>query len=350
MNKDTLKRTSRGFFGLFLFLAASICLASCSSILDDEPEPCPVGLEVRFVYDYNLERANAFPSQVDCLTVHFYDAEGNYVMTRTETTDILADEDYRMTVDLPEGDYRIVAYGGAECDKASFRHTAVPAAGSRDTELGMYLRPECLQPGNPEGHLHDHFYGSLNVTVKRAPERRRVTVKMMKNTNHFRLILQHMTGEPLDGNDYEFKIEDDNTLFDHENMLVANGGVTYTPWSCGSIKVGLTEIPDDTDEMRAASKEVQIAYADLSTSRLMTVRSPRLSVTRKATGKELISIPLNNYLLALRSEHFSWCGKQEFLDRKSDWQLFFFLDDPEHWNKAFIRIDDWTVRINDIQE
>lgn len=144
-----------------------------------------MGLEIRFVYDYNLERANAFPAQVDCLTVHFYDAEGNYVMTRTETTDVLSDENYRMTVDLPEGDYRIVAYGGAECDKASFRHTKVPSEGSADTDLGMYLRPECLQPGNPEGHLHDHFYGSLRVSVKRAPERPAVTVKMMKNTNHF---------------------------------------------------------------------------------------------------------------------------------------------------------------------
>lgn len=158
-----------------------------------------------------------------------------------------------------------------------------------------------------------------------------------------------MTGEPLDGLDYDFRIEDDNTLFDHDNMLLENGGVTYTPWACGSIKVGTMDEPDAAAE-RTVVKEVQIAYADLSTSRLMNVRSPRLTVTHKASGKELISIPLNNYLLALRSEHFSWCGNQEFLDRKSDWQLFFFLDDPQHWNKAFIRIDDWTVRINDITE
>ncbi len=349
MNKDILRRIERGLLGLLVAVMASVCMVSCSAILDDEPEACPMGLEIRFVYDYNLERANAFPAQVDCLTVHFYDAEGNYVMTRTETTDVLSDENYRMTVDLPEGDYRIVAYGGAECDKASFRHTKVPSEGSADTDLGMYLRPECLQPGNPEGHLHDHFYGSLRVSVKRAPERPAVTVKMMKNTNHFRFILQHMTGEPLDGLDYDFRIEDDNTLFDHDNMLLENGGVTYTPWACGSIKVGTMDEPDAAAE-RTVVKEVQIAYADLSTSRLMTVRSPRLTVTHKASGKELISIPLNNYLLALRSEHFSWCGNQEFLDRKSDWQLFFFLDDPQHWNKAFIRIDDWTVRINDITE
>lgn len=349
MKKDVLKRITQAFAAVMISISATVGLTGCNAILDDEPEPCPVGLDIRFVYDYNLERANAFPSQVDCLTVHFYDSEGNYVMTRTETTDVLADEDYRMTVDLPEGEYRIVAYGGAECDKASFSHTNVPKEGSKDTELGMYLNPECLEPGNPKGHLHDHFYGSLNVTVKRAPERGAVTVKMMKNTNHFRLILQHMTYEPLDGRDYEFKIVDDNTLFDHSNMLVDNGLVTYTPWDTGSIKVGTAD-SEDWNTGEHTTTQVQIAYADLSTSRLMTMRSPRLSVTHKESNTELISIPLNNYLLALRSEHFSWCGNQEFLDRKSDWQLFFFLDDPRHWNSAFIQIDDWTVRINDIEQ
>lgn len=352
MKTDLLKRIARSLGALMLAAVGTSALAGCDAIMDDEPEPCPVGLDIRFVYDYNLERANAFPSQVDCLTVHFYDADGNYVMTRTETTDVLADEDYRMTVDLPEGDYTIVAYGGVECDKASFSHTQVPQAGSHKTDLGMYLHPQALEPGNPAGHLHDHFYGALDVHVKRAPMRGQVTVKMMKNTNHFRLILQHMTYEPLDGRDYEFKITDDNSLFDHENMLVDNGQITYTPWVTGAIKVGTAE--DDPElaleTPTRAITEVQIAYADLSTSRLMTMRSPRLSVTHKASGTELINIPLNNYLLALRSDHFSWCGKQEFLDRKSDWQLFFFLDDPRHWNSAFIRIDDWTVRINDIEQ
>lgn len=352
MKTDFLKRTAHSLAALMLVLGTLFTLGACDAVMDDEPEPCPVGLDIRFVYDYNLERANAFPAQVDCLTVHFYDAQDNYVMTRTETSSILSDENYRMTVDLPEGDYTIVAYGGVECDKASFSHTNQPQAGSRLEDLGMYLHPEAPGSRTEKGHLHDHFYGTLKVHVTRAPMRGQVTVKMMKNTNHFRLILQHMTYEPLDGRDYEFKITDDNTLFDHTNMLLDNGQVTYLPWDTGAIKVGTAE--DDPSQVEHAPTravtEVQIAYADLSTSRLMTMRSPRLSVTHKESGTELINIPLNNYLLALRSDHFSWCGEQEFLDRKSDWQLFFFLDDPRHWNSAFIKIDDWTVRINDIKQ
>lgn len=211
-----------------LTLALLPCAWGCTAVTEDEPQPCPQGLEVRFIYEYNLERANAFPAQVDCLTLHLYDSEGNFVRTLSETTEVLGDEEYRMIIDdLPVGDYRLVAYGGAICDDASITHTAVPDAGSKDTDLGMRLHDECLEPGNPLGMLHDHFYGSTYANVKVAPERTKVTVPMMKNTNTFRILLQNLNYEPLDGNDYHFEIEDDNTLFDHTNNLVDNGMVKY---------------------------------------------------------------------------------------------------------------------------
>lgn len=326
-------------------LSALLLLGSCSAIKDDEPQPCPQGLEIRFVYDYNLERANAFPAQVDCLTLHIYDSDGNFVRTLTEDGDVLADEDYRMRVDdLPIGNYRLVAYGGALCPKASFGYTAgEPAEGSRVTDLGMKLFPECLEAGNPRGRLHDHFYGAVDAEVILQPELNRVTVKMMKNTNHIRIMLQHLDYVALDGADYQFEITDDNTLFAYDNDLLDAGLVTYTPWEKGSVKTGNAEFGAQGSEV-----EVQMAYADLSTSRLMTKRSPRLVVTHIPSGEQIIDIPLNNYLLALRGTYYDWTAPQEFLDRKSDWNLFFFLDEDRHWNKTFIRVDDWFVRINDI--
>ena len=38
---------------------------------------------------------------------------------------------------------------------------------------------------------------------------------------------------------------------------------------------------------------------------------------------------------------------QEFLDRESEWSLFFFLDEDGAWIKTYIKINDWTVRLND---
>ena len=56
-----------------------IAFTACDSIIYNDLDPCPEGLRLRFVYDYNMEFANAFPNQVDCLTLFIYDEEGNYV-------------------------------------------------------------------------------------------------------------------------------------------------------------------------------------------------------------------------------------------------------------------------------
>ena len=54
------------FAGAVLLAAPALAaLSSCGSVFDDL-DPCPRGISLRFVYDYNMEKANAFPSQVDC--------------------------------------------------------------------------------------------------------------------------------------------------------------------------------------------------------------------------------------------------------------------------------------------
>ena len=101
-----------------------------------------------------------------------------------------------------------------------------------------------------------------------------------------------------------------------------------------------------------AGREVVVAYAELSTSRLM-VRdwySPKLTVRRKADGVEIINIPLINYLLMLKSDLYASMDSQEFLDRESEWSMIFFLSPNLEWIKTYIKINDWTVRINDIRQ
>lgn len=66
----------RNIFSKIILTAIAVItglnLASCDSF-NEQLEPCPQGARLRFVYDYNMEFANAFPSQVDCLTLLVYD-------------------------------------------------------------------------------------------------------------------------------------------------------------------------------------------------------------------------------------------------------------------------------------
>ncbi|GAB6870125.1 FimB/Mfa2 family fimbrial subunit [Bacteroides rodentium] len=321
-------------------LTAAVALASCERIFEDL-DPCPHGVSLRFVYDYNMEFANAFPAQVDCLTLLIYDDEDNYVDTKTVTGAELQDEDYRMKLDLEEGEYHFVAYGGMACRESSFGFGNIPAEGSRKQELTVEMNDECLvQPvGKP---LHDLFWGEL--TLATADLYSEGTVKMMKDTNGIRIVLQQADGGTVNADDFDFEITDDNTLFDHTNDLVANGTATYTPWAQGQAQTGVSIV----GQSQVEPIPVEVAYAELSTSRLMTKNAPRLTVKRHADGNTVIDLPLNKYLLLMKSDRYHKMADQEYLDRESRWTLFFFLQGGT-WLNTRIVVNDWVVRINDIE-
>lgn len=311
-------------------------MTSCDSVIYDDLNPCPRGVRLRFVYDYNMEFANSFHKKVDCLTLYVYDAQGNYLKTVTETSDVLADEDWRMTLDLEDGDYRLVAYGGLACEEHSFSVVDIPSR-----QASVYTD---LQVGMDEGklgtRLHDLFYGMKDVRVE-GNDYVEETVYMMKDTNNIRIVLQQLNGDPVEEKDFSFFITDDNTLFAHDNSLMPNGTVTYTPWATGQASTGTTEGDGGIE------KEVVTAFAELSTSRLMVHNSPRLIIKRNDLGTDIVNIPLNNYLLLLKSMQYADMGSQEFLDRESDWSLVFFLDTKHAWIDTHIIINDWIVRFSD---
>lgn len=318
-------------------LGAASTLSSCESIYDDL-DPCPKGVELRFIYDYNMEFANAFPSQVDCLTVLIYDEQGNYVTTRTEASSRLQDENYRMPVDLEPGSYHVLAYGGMDCPKSSFHFVTEPSR-TVYSNIMVQLNNDCLTA--PVGtELHPLFYGNLDVEVdKDDSDYREYTVAMMKDTNNLRIILQQINGDPLNEADFEFRITDNNTLFGYNNDLIPQPNINYYPWTTGNSQVG--ELPDGGIS--------QVCWAELSFSRLVTGFHPKLTITRKSDRFKVIDIPLNNYLLLLKSEHYKSMSAQEFLDRESRWNMIFFLDRNHEWLKTQIVINDWVVRINDIE-
>ena len=336
--RNTVLRYINAVLSAALIVAS---LSACESIYDDL-EPCPHGVSLRFVYDYNMEFANAFPRQVDCLTLLVYDDNDNYVDTRVVTGTELQDENYRMTLDLEEGNYHFVAYGGLACDQSSFSLSQTPTAGSKRTDLRAAMDADCLTvPGRR--NLHDMFWGEL--TLATADLYNEGTVKTMKNTNGICIVLQHVDGTPVNVEDFDFEITDDNTLFNYDNNLLTNGNVTYVPWSEGQAQTGVSIVGQD----QVVPQPVEVAYAELSTSRLTTGNSPRLLVKRHEDGETVIDCPLNEYLLMLRSERFSEMGDQEFLDRESRWTLYFFLQGGI-WLQTRIVVNDWVVRINNIEQ
>ncbi len=324
-------------------MAAAVALTvgatqSCDSAIYDDLDPCPQGVALRFVFDYNMEFANAFPSQVDCLTLLVYDAAGNYVKTVTETSSVLADEDWRMTVDLPAGQtYHFVAYGGLECSQSSFHFVSTPAAGSQLTSLQVAMDADCIN-ANPGVDLHPLFYGALDLEVPAASTDYTIgTVEMMKDTNTLRILLQNVDNTPVDPADFTFAITADNTLLAYNNDVIPTTTITYIPWATGQVGTGVD--PD-------SGSEVLLAFAEFATSRFIADSRTRLIITNRQTGNTVLSIPLVNYLLLYKSLRYEQMGSQEFLDRESRWDMILFLQEGGNWLDTRIVVNDWIVRIN----
>ena len=310
---------------------------SCNALYDDL-DPCPQGVRLRFVYTYNMEFANAFPSQVDCLTLLVYDENGVFVDSFTETSDVLSDENWRMTIDLAPGKYRFQAWGGLADENASFHFSSQPDTTPMQN-LQVAIDADCMT--SPTGtRLHPLFYGDLEMEVPtQSTNYVEGTVEMMKDTNNLRILLQNLSGEPADGDDFVFTITDDNTLLGYDNLPIAGNQYTYYPWTTGQESAGLLD----------NGKEALLAFAELSTSRLMAGANATLLIQRKEDMHTVAQIPLINFLLLLKSQEFSNMGAQEFLDRESRWNMVFFLDQSGAWISTYIKINDWIVRINNAE-
>lgn len=353
----------RNSLTVFLAILTGICsFTSCSGVYEDLEE-CNRGVVMRFVFDYNLEFANSFYSQVDCLTLFVFDENGNLVTRRVETSSVLQDEDWRMTLDLPAGRYHAVAYGGLECDKASFSFVR-PAESVRKTEdLEVLINEEYIgeESERPDHKLHDLFHGALDFTVTEGLDYDQVTLRMMRNTNNIRIVLQHIDYTPVDDKDFRFEIIDDNTHFNHENNILPEKEVIYTPWISGTQIAGVDGRPVNPEtESRASADNVQVGFAELSVSRLMhpsaytwthetagTQHGPRLRITAVKDSHTVIDVPLTNYLLLLKSEAYKM-DDQQFLDRGYNYDLVLFLDRNNCWVRMNIIVMDWIVRINNI--
>ena len=323
--------------------------SSCELVREDLAEcPSPV-LELRFVYDYNMEFANAFHNQVDCLSVYIFDADGKLAAVEKITDhDMLADENFRLRPELPAGEYHVVAYGGLECENASFSNTNM-TDGSRLHDLQVHLNPAALTD-DARRRLHNHYYGKAEFTVDNLNDTF-ATVPMMRNTNSIQIALQHLNGKPVDCNDFIFEITDDNNDFDHENNLLATGEITYKPWNTDNRSTGTS----DAEQNDGSAQEWYAALAQFTTSRLVKRSAQKqtatmLHVRRASDNETVITLPLVNYMLMFKNDNtnagIDYMGDQEYLDRENAWNFVFFLDENNLWYSTRIIVNDWEVRLN----
>ena len=340
----------------------SFSTTSCEDFFDYEGD-CDVIHKVRFVYDRNLKWADAFNSEVKSVNLYVYDSQGVFVKKYTGRGSELSNPDYNITLDLPAATYTMVAWCGLENEGATEESFTVPepvTGVSRIEELTCMLNTlngpvtrsdEDVMPVSDK-RLYFLYHGMLDVTLEDNHDGKEYvhTIKLTKDTNHIRIILQELSSEDgLDAEDYEISIEAADGLMAYNNDLLGNTTVKFTPWNQQSdiIGVGRPEIEDN------GIRYVKGLVADISVGRMMASQMNNMMLTiRDAETKENIiaRVPIIQYALLSRQYYELAYGHtmddQEFLDREDEFVMTFFLY-QNRWLDTFIDILQWRIVLHD---
>lgn len=388
-----------------VFIAA--IFTSCSMVTDDI-DHCPKGLYVRFVYDYNIERADMFKDHVGHVTLYLYDEDGRLVTTRsvsnTETSKPLAVYGYSMHFEpseLKPGRYRLVAVGmqrdwddaiqdkGAKVRRPdshthsselilSLDHTDTPDAVSGAHRVEHYdvpldtlwhtLKVMSFEPVDgvavpaPQKTtapysiypLEDQY---VTVTDDRATY---ATVSMIRDTKHINITMHQIEDKAnMYADDYEVSILDANCTLDHDNTVLREHRLHYSPYASWTSRFdsGGTVIETGTGVSRAGADEdpdtERTAHYNLMTNRMIhygadSDTNGRLRITNKKNGSIVADINLPSMLqegrIAYAINNYS---AQEYLDREHDYHLQLFLK-GDTWLYASITVNvlGWSHRID----
>lgn len=326
--------------GQLLAVAAfMLALHACDSMIYNDEGDCSVNYLVRFRYDYNMKFADAFAHEVNTVTLYLIDSEGRVVWQRTEQGEALASEGYSMTVDVAPGQYDLLAWCGTT-DKGSF---TIPKA-TVGTGLTCTLNRQYDDSGHAfvQDDLDRLFYGWLpNQTFGETEGTYTYTLPLMKNTNNVRVVLQHLSGEPVDKDKFIFTIHDDNGRMNWDNGLLPDEQITYYAWHTDS---GVASMDTRTQAVQTGTRSVfSAAIAELTVPRLVKGQETRLTVTNKETGNIVFSIPLIECALLVKGYYNRNMDDQEYLDRQDEYDVVFFLDERDCWLDAYIYINSWKL-------
>lgn len=330
-----------GKFSRYVVLMLVCVMFSSCDWWHDNQEGCEAKLRVQFIYDMNMKFADAFEHEVKTVTLHAFDKSGKLVYSKTEPADrILADGGMNVD-DLTPGVYDLQVWAEGEVRYAdSYIYKGIDGVQGIGTSNLNDFQVMVDRSGKEVGHdLTSLFYGSLrDADLTAIPgDTKTVKVKLTKDTNHVKVVLQHLSGKDLNPDDFDFSITDNNGYLDYDNSLLADDELVYPAWSKYAGKAGVAS--SESGEQTSVS----VAIAELTTNRLVTDHNMRLHVYDHKTGKSIINIPLIDYALLVKGNYNKSMSDQEYLDRQDTYDLVFFLDEKHHWLSSTIYINSWRV-------
>lgn len=342
------------FKTLAILPVMALALSSCHNPVFDYEGDCEVHYYLNFVYDMNLKWADAFPSEVKSYNLYVFDQNGLFVKEYQANGPELSQPGYNLELDLKPGDYQLVAWCGISNQGVTEQSFTVPNPVVGQTTIDQLTCRLNTKTSSEFGEYSDTmlnfmYHGNMSVNLPDSQDGQSYyyTMELTKDTNHFRIMLQQLSGEDMDPSNFELRIEDSNGWLAYDNSLLGDTEITYLTWDKFA---GVADVEREQSDGSSDLVPTQGVMADLTVSRLMADHKKELflTVTNTETKEDIITrVPLIQYALLVREYYEKAYGhtltEQEFLDREDEYVMTFFLDKNLKWLNQSILINSWRV-------
>lgn len=314
-----------------LALAAVVAM-SLSGCIKDDLDDCP-SREVLLTYSMNMEFADAAEHNIAEAEIRAYDADGRLVYTKTVAGEKLRQDKFRINVDdMPQGHYKMVVWAkGEEIRSDSYTEGDAATLTGWTQMINRQTKTRNEQYAEVPGDLTPLFHG-MCTDFDTTPGADKLTViDLTKDTNLIKIVLQNLSGEPLEPDFFSYEITDNNGYYAYDNTPLDDVQLTYRPWSVYSGQAG---------------DNVNAVIAEFTTGRFIEGHDMRLTIFNNE-GNKVLSIPVIEYGLLVKGNYLKSMSNQEYLDRQSVWDMTFFLDKNTNWVSSSILINSWRVVLQD---
>ena len=400
---------NRFFHNILSAVAAVAAMAlggaatSCTMIEDDVTD-CPTGLYVRFVYDYNTQRADMFRDHVGHVKLYVYDEQGHKVAERSvsNAADFTPLRNYGYTIhfnpaELAPGRYRLQAVAmhkdwdeALAAPGAKYRREESPEA----TDLKIHLDHAASPVEGTDLYPVEHGPDGLDIlwhtlkVMSYTPDDGRdvppmhttarpysvypledqlvtvtdnmatyATVSMVRDTKHLDLTLRQIDDpDNMFHQDYAVEIVDANGSLGHDNEVLDGPTLFYTPYESWTTRFDENGVQPDQGRPESKAAVLQrTAHYNVMFNRLAidpanASKGAMLRITHRESGKTVAEMNLTHLLSEGRTAYeLANYAPQEYLDREYDYHLDFLLK-GDQWAYCDIRINllSWSKRIENI--
>ena len=331
-------------WGLMLAtLLVSLSTSSCKEGFIYEGEgDCGTYYNIKFKYDYNMKFADAFANEVNSVALFVFGDDSTLVeYVEVKDSSKLAADDFSIPLELESGSYELVAWAGLMNEESFDLLADVEVGETKKEELQVALK--ALDDKRVEDDLQPLFHGAMPLEYTSEPGTYTETMSLMKDTNVVRIVLQQMS-DGVVADKFSYEITADNGLLDWNNDVIANGTLTYMPWS---VTTGTADVdPDYGTNSVTRADQVSVAVAEFTINRMIDGQSPILTIYNKEEDKPVLSIPVADYALLVKGNYNRDMSNQEYLDRQDEYNMTFFLDEDGDWLSASIIVNSWRVVLN----